>query len=72
MVGPPSARPLYYHGNTLASLEGQSLFVVTQSPFEVRPPAVVREPLRDKGGPQFSLPEYKAKEMRWEILVVRY
>lgn len=47
----PSARPLYYHGNTQASLEGQSLFVVTQSPFEVCPPAVVREPLRDKGGP---------------------
>lgn len=69
--GTPSARPLYYHGNTQASLEGQSLFVVTQSPFEVRPPAVVREPLRDKGGPQCSLPGYKAKEMRWGSLMVR-
>lgn len=70
--GTPSARPLHYHGNTQASLEGQSVFVMTQSPFEVRPPAVVREPLRDKGGPQSSLPGYKAKEMRWESLVGRY
>lgn len=61
--GTPSARLLHYHGNTQASLEGQNFFVVTQSPFEVRPPAVDREHLKDKGGPQSRLPGYKAKEM---------